>query len=135
MFGRFFGRNKEENKEKIDQGLARTKSTVFDRIKELFVESDVTPELYDDLEALLIQGDVGMAVTGPGVMDAVLWTARRHRLPGGFFRIRHVLHAPGAARQALQDEQDQKKLFHDQPPKSVECCSGVTEWRRPSGSS
>src|SRR5512143_3567379 len=65
MFGRFFVRNKEENKEKIEQGLARTKSSVFDRIKELFVESDVTPELYDDLEALLIQGDVGMAVTAP----------------------------------------------------------------------
>ncbi|MBI5879964.1 MAG: signal recognition particle-docking protein FtsY [Chloroflexi bacterium] len=65
MFARFFGRNKEENKEKIDQGLARTKSSVFDRIKELFVESDITPELYDDLEALLIQGDVGMAVTEP----------------------------------------------------------------------
>jgi fused signal recognition particle receptor len=65
MLDRLFGRNKQENKEKIDQGLARTKSSVFGRIKELFVESDVTPELYDDLEALLIQGDVGMAVTEP----------------------------------------------------------------------
>jgi fused signal recognition particle receptor len=65
MFGRLFGRNKEENKQKIDQGLEQTRSSVFDRIKTLFVESDVTPELYDELETLLIQGDVGTAVTEP----------------------------------------------------------------------
>src|ERR1700687_5268613 len=69
MFGRLFGRNKEENKEKIDQGLEKTRSSVFDRIKTLFVESDVTPELYDELETLLIQGDVGTAVTEPLIAD------------------------------------------------------------------
>src|SRR5438876_5653282 len=69
MFGRLFGRNKEENKQKIDQGLEKTRSSVFDRIKTLFVESDVTPELYDELETLLIQGDVGAAVAGPLIAD------------------------------------------------------------------
>ena len=69
MFARFFGRNKEENKEKLDQGLAKTKTSVFDRIKNLFVESDVTPELYDELEMLMIQGDVGVSVTEPIIED------------------------------------------------------------------
>src|SRR4029079_17513090 len=69
MFGRLFGRNKEENKEKLDQGLEKTKSNVFGRIKNLFVESDVTPELYDELEALLIQGDMGAAVAEPIIYD------------------------------------------------------------------
>ena len=69
MFGRLFGRNKEENKQKIDQGLEKTKSSVFDRIKTLFVESDVTPELYDELETLLIQGDVGTAVAVPLISE------------------------------------------------------------------
>lgn len=69
MFGRLFGRNKEENKEKLDQGLEKTRSSVFDRIKTIFVESDVTPELYDELEALLIQGDMGAAVVEPIVED------------------------------------------------------------------
>ena len=69
MFGKLFGRKKEENKEKLDQGLEKTKSSVFGRIKNLFVESDVTPALYDELETLLIQGDVGLAVAEPLIED------------------------------------------------------------------
>ena len=77
MFGRLFGRNKEENKEKLDQGLEKTKSNVFGRIKNLFVESDVTPELYDELEALLIQGDMGAAVAEPIIEDLRKLTLKR----------------------------------------------------------
>jgi fused signal recognition particle receptor len=69
MFGKLFGRQKEENKEKLEQGLERTKTSVFGRIKDLFVASDVTPELYDELETLLIQGDVGVVTTEPLVTE------------------------------------------------------------------
>jgi fused signal recognition particle receptor len=69
MLGKLFGRNKEENKEKLDQGLEKTRATVFGRIKNLFVESDVTPELYDELEMLLIQADMGAAVAEPLIED------------------------------------------------------------------
>ena len=64
MFG-WFGRKKEENKEKLDQGLTKTRDSVFGRIKTLLGPSDVTPDFYDELETLLLQADLGVATTEP----------------------------------------------------------------------
>ncbi len=64
MFG-LFGRKKEENKEKLEQGLTKTRDSIFGRIKNLLEPSDVTPELYDELEALLLQADLGVSTTEP----------------------------------------------------------------------
>ena len=43
--------------------LARTRQSAFGQIQNLFVKSDITPETWDDLEALLLQADVGVATT------------------------------------------------------------------------
>jgi fused signal recognition particle receptor len=48
---------------KLRQSLARTRGSFFGQIAGLFGSSDITYELWDDLEALLIQADVGVDTT------------------------------------------------------------------------
>ena len=50
-------------KEKIRESLARTRNSVFGQITTLFGGSEIDDELWDDLEALLIQADVGVETT------------------------------------------------------------------------
>jgi fused signal recognition particle receptor len=45
-------------------GLAKTSKTTFGRIATLFGATEITPETWDDLEALLIQADLGIETTG-----------------------------------------------------------------------
>jgi fused signal recognition particle receptor len=45
---------------KLRESLARTRGSFFGQIAGLFGTSDVSDELWDDLEALLIQADVGV---------------------------------------------------------------------------
>ncbi len=45
-------------------GLAKTSKTTFGRIATLFGATDITRETWDDLEALLIQADLGVETTG-----------------------------------------------------------------------
>ncbi len=44
------------------EGLARTRKATFGKIAQVFGASDVNAETWDDLEALLVQADLGMAV-------------------------------------------------------------------------
>jgi fused signal recognition particle receptor len=48
---------------KLRDSLARTRGSFFGQIAGLFGASTITDELWDDLEALLIQADVGVEVT------------------------------------------------------------------------
>lgn len=48
---------------KIQESLARTRNSFFGQIAGLFGASQITDELWDDLEALLIQADVGIDTT------------------------------------------------------------------------
>jgi fused signal recognition particle receptor len=48
---------------KLRESLARTRGSFFGQITGLLGASDVTDELWDDLEALLIQADVGVDTT------------------------------------------------------------------------
>jgi fused signal recognition particle receptor len=48
---------------KLRESLARTRGSFFGQIAGLLGASDVTDELWDDLEALLIQADVGVDTT------------------------------------------------------------------------
>lgn len=48
---------------KIRESLSRTRNSVFGQISSLFGASDIDDELWDDLEALLIQADVGVETT------------------------------------------------------------------------
>lgn len=47
------------NKEKIKQSLSKTRNSVFGQITTLFGGGDIDEELWEDLEALLIQADIG----------------------------------------------------------------------------
>jgi len=44
----------------LKQSLTKTRDAVFGRVVTLLGQSEVTPELWDELEALLVQADVGI---------------------------------------------------------------------------
>jgi fused signal recognition particle receptor len=48
---------------KIKESLTRTRNSFFGQIAGLFGANEITDELWDDLEALLIQADVGVETT------------------------------------------------------------------------
>jgi fused signal recognition particle receptor len=48
---------------KWKDGLARTRKTTFGRIATLFGATDITPQTWDELEALLVQADLGLETT------------------------------------------------------------------------
>lgn len=56
----FFRRDKEKEEKKIEASLARTRQGFFGRIASLLGPNEVTPELWEELEELLIQADVGV---------------------------------------------------------------------------
>jgi fused signal recognition particle receptor len=56
--GRVLGRGKN-----IEQSLTRTRRSFFGRIGELFAQSELDDGVWDELEELLIQADVGVATT------------------------------------------------------------------------
>ncbi|HWK81614.1 MAG TPA: signal recognition particle receptor subunit alpha, partial [Thermomicrobiales bacterium] len=47
----------------IEKGLEKTRRGVFSEITKLFDRSEIDEELYEDLEMLLIQADVGWDVS------------------------------------------------------------------------
>jgi fused signal recognition particle receptor len=64
VFGRLFGKKKEEKTEddvKLEQSLQKTRTGIFGRISTIFQENQITDELWEELEETLIMGDVGMA--------------------------------------------------------------------------
>jgi fused signal recognition particle receptor len=84
MFG--FGKNK------IRESLARTRNSVFGQITTLFGAGEIDDELWDDLEALLIQADVGVETT-----LALIETVRR--------RVRQeAITMPADAQTVLKEE-------------------------------
>ncbi len=67
MFGRLFGKKKEEKTEddiKLEQSLQKTRSGILGRLGSIFQENEITDELWEELEDTLISGDVGMTTTG-----------------------------------------------------------------------
>ena len=55
---------KKENKEDLDKGLEKTKTSVFSRIsKAIMGKSTVDDEVLDNLEEILITSDVGVETT------------------------------------------------------------------------
>ena len=45
---------------KLRESLTKTRSSMIGQISDLFVENEITDDLWDDLEAILIQADVGV---------------------------------------------------------------------------
>lgn len=61
IFGFF---SKKENKENLDQGLEKTKTSIFSKISKAIVgKSRIDDEVLDDLEEVLISSDVGVETT------------------------------------------------------------------------
>ncbi|GAB4557271.1 MAG: signal recognition particle-docking protein FtsY [Anaerolineae bacterium] len=64
VFRRLLGSEEKRKEEvKIQRGLTKTRQGVFGRISTLFQANEITPDLWDELEALLIQADVGVNTT------------------------------------------------------------------------
>jgi fused signal recognition particle receptor len=62
VLGRLFKRRAEPDPQ-LEQALAKTRKSVFSEISRLFDRETIDDELYEDLEMLLIQADVGWDVT------------------------------------------------------------------------
>ncbi|MCA9832504.1 MAG: signal recognition particle-docking protein FtsY [Thermomicrobiales bacterium] len=62
MFRKLFRRNAEPDVQ-IEKGLEKTRRGVFSEITKLFDRHEMDEELYEDLEMLLIQADVGWDVS------------------------------------------------------------------------
>ena len=56
--------------EKWRSGLAKTSKTAFGRLANLLGATEITRETWDDLEALLIQADLGIETTS-AVLDSL----------------------------------------------------------------
>ncbi len=65
MLRRLFGREEELTAEekKLEDSLAKTRTGFFSRIGTLFQENQITEDLWEELEEILIMGDVGMDTT------------------------------------------------------------------------
>jgi fused signal recognition particle receptor len=60
----FFGLFGKEKKEKLDQGLEKTRSSVFDKLNRvIFSRSKVDEDVLDELEEILLTSDVGVETT------------------------------------------------------------------------
>jgi fused signal recognition particle receptor len=73
-------------------GLAKTSKSTFGRIATLFGATDITQETWDELEALLVQADLGIETTGE-ILDSMQRIVREQ----GLTRSEELS-------QALQDE-------------------------------
>ena len=63
MFGRLFGKKKEEKTQddlKLEQSLLQPRSGIIGPPGIDFQEDEITDALWDELEEVLIAGDVGM---------------------------------------------------------------------------
>jgi fused signal recognition particle receptor len=88
--------------DKWKNGLAKTSKATFGQIATLFGATQITPEIWDDLEAILIQADLGVDTT-----DVVLDKLEKQVDSAGLTRMDQL-------RGALRDEL--RSLLLDPPP-------------------
>jgi fused signal recognition particle receptor len=91
ILNRLFKRRVEEQPE-IQEGLKKTRRGIFADITALFDRSAIDEELYEDLESLLIQADLGVDTTME-LVEALREDVRRERITD-----------PARAREFLRDE-------------------------------
>ncbi len=94
------------NRTKIIDSLARTRNSFFGQITTLFGGSEIDDELWDDLEALLIQADVGVETT----LDLIAQVRERVRREGAT--------RPLQAQAILKDEM--RQLLEGFPPSEID---------------
>jgi len=82
----------QEQQQKVEEGLTRTKRGFFRQIVSLFEVDEITEDIWEELETLLIQADIGVDTT-VAVLDRLKERIRIDRLK-----------KPSDVYQALQDE-------------------------------
>jgi fused signal recognition particle receptor len=82
----------QEQQQKVEEAVTRTRRGFFSQIASLFEVDEITDDIWEDLEVLLIQGDVGVDTT-VAVLDRLRDRVRIDRLK-----------KPTAVYEALQDE-------------------------------
>ncbi|HMM40845.1 MAG TPA: signal recognition particle receptor subunit alpha, partial [Thermomicrobiales bacterium] len=78
ILNRLFKRRTEAQPE-LEEGLKKTRRGIFADITALFDRSDIDEELFEDLEALLIQADLGVDTTLK-LVEALREDIRRERI-------------------------------------------------------
>ena len=63
VFARMLKRAPKEDQEKLERSLERTRRGIFGQLAALFQADELDEEFWEDLEALLIQADVGVETT------------------------------------------------------------------------
>ena len=66
MFSRLFGKKQDEKTQddlKLEQSLQKTRSGILGRLGTILQENEITDELWEELEDVLIMGDVGSTTT------------------------------------------------------------------------
>lgn len=109
MFSKLFGKKQEEKTQddlKLEQSLQKTRAGILGRIGSIFQENEITPELWEELEDVLIMGDVGAATTQE------LLAATRARV-----EREHIKVAKDAY---LVLKQEMVKLLHTDEPLHIE---------------
>ena len=101
----FGGGEKTAEAQKIEQGLTKTRQGVFGRIGSLFQANEITDVLWEELEALLVQADVGVETT-----LELVETVRGRVAAEGVKRA-------GDAYAILKEEM--VRLFGDAPPMAI----------------
>jgi fused signal recognition particle receptor len=84
--------------------LARTRNSIFGKVQALLGQADITEETWDELEALLLQADVGAATT-TRLLDAI----KKRASTEGIIRADKL-------REALKDELRKLLLPNGAPP-------------------
>jgi fused signal recognition particle receptor len=93
-------------REKIKESLSRTRNSIFGQINTLFGGNEITDELWEDLEALLIQADVGVETT-----EQLLETVQQRVRKEAIFR-------PAEAQTVLKEEM--QKLLEGYAPSEID---------------
>ena len=94
------------NRKKIKESLSRTRNSFFGQISGLFGSTEIGDELWDDLEALLIQADVGVETT----LDLIENVRRRVKQEG----LTQSIQAQGILKAEMQ------KLLEGHAPSEVD---------------
>lgn len=100
------------SRDKIRESLTRTRNSVFGQITSLFGGGEITDELWEDLEALLVQADVGIE-TSTNLIDTVRERVRQE----GIIR-------PEQAQTILKEEM--QKLLDGYEPSKIDKTRLVT---------
>jgi fused signal recognition particle receptor len=108
-----------EEREQIDHAVQKTKEGVFGRIGELFRESVITEETWEELEDLLIQADVG-PVTAMQLVEQARKDVEREDL-------KTSVEAETALRRQMVEilGSDEHEPLEDMPPGTIVLMVGV----------